>query len=181
MHIVAREQGSLTEGVWTTDAYVKGKDGRVRATKAAQVASLVTVPSSEHYYKESTMEARAEKKREREAKADEERAERERRNEADRKRRAAEAAERDALVAAANKRRDLVPERHAQNKYCVCDKPQDAFSGGNMVHCSRCKDWFHFDCVSYKPSDVDRKGTRWYCSVCSSISAQKQRKQETIK
>ncbi|KAI0731322.1 hypothetical protein C8Q76DRAFT_691152 [Earliella scabrosa] len=34
--------------------------------------------------------------------------------------------------------------RKGSKAYCVCRKPDD---GSPMIHCSTCKDWFHFRCV----------------------------------
>merc|ERR1712156_442999 len=34
-----------------------------------------------------------------------------------------------------------------RGNYCYCDKPEDA-EEDEMLHCTRCEDWFHWSCVS---------------------------------
>ena len=166
MHIVAKEQGALKKGVWSTEPYVKGADGRVRATKAAQVLTLVPIPTSEHYFKESTMDARAKKRKERE----EEKNERARAADAKRQAREEHAAERRRAIEAADACKAGVEARNEKGKWCSCDGSAD----GDMVSCSRCMDWFHFSCVSYEPTN---KQKRWYCDICErAIEANKSRK-----
>ncbi|EGN96782.1 hypothetical protein SERLA73DRAFT_184942 [Serpula lacrymans var. lacrymans S7.3] len=36
--------------------------------------------------------------------------------------------------------------------YCLCRQPDD---GSPMVHCSQCKEWYHFRCVNLDQNDAD--------------------------
>ncbi|KAI0629133.1 hypothetical protein C8Q77DRAFT_307225 [Trametes polyzona] len=42
--------------------------------------------------------------------------------------------------------------RKSSKTYCVCKKPDD---GSPMIHCSSCKDWFHFRCVELSEQDAE--------------------------
>ncbi|KAI0820319.1 hypothetical protein BC628DRAFT_1397687 [Trametes gibbosa] len=42
--------------------------------------------------------------------------------------------------------------RRNSKAYCVCRKPDD---GSPMIHCSSCKDWFHFRCVELSEKDAE--------------------------
>lgn len=166
LHGVAQAQGVLKKGVWSSDPYVKGADGRVRATKAAQVLALVSVPSDEHYYKKETMEKMAAKRKEREDEAT-------RRKEvidAKKRQREERDAERRRIVELADARRANVEARNKAGKYCVCDRGE---GDERMVTCSRCRDWFHFSCVNYDESKLESKGKRWYCDVCDAAVQRK--------
>lgn len=162
VHCVAREQGNLTNGVWSTDAMVTGTDGIRRATKAGQKRVFEPVEPGEHYFKEETMIARQKKKEDKEAERIAAVAERDAKRAADAAAKLAQEQEQQRRRNAANARKLMVAARDGTDVYCVCGGE----SGGEMVKCSSCSDWFHFKCVKYKPGDGDRKNTRWYCSVC---------------
>ncbi|KII87366.1 hypothetical protein PLICRDRAFT_253082 [Plicaturopsis crispa FD-325 SS-3] len=51
----------------------------------------------------------------------------------------------------------MVPPRKTtratvKKEYCTCRQPDD---GTPMVHCSECKDWYHFRCVDLKERDAE--------------------------
>ncbi|KAI0708842.1 hypothetical protein C8T65DRAFT_649641 [Cerioporus squamosus] len=42
--------------------------------------------------------------------------------------------------------------RKSSKAYCLCKKPDD---GSPMIHCSACKDWYHFRCVELSERDAE--------------------------
>lgn len=158
---VARSQGMLDgHGVWSTDPYVKGADGRVRATKAAQKLAMIQVPSGHNYVKPETQEKRDTAKRAREEREQEERAARagKRADEQSRK-----AAERARVVSLARARKAGVAARNENDKWCDCD----GSATDDMVQCNACGDWFHYECVELSTALVEKMGRKhWHCSVC---------------
>jgi len=51
----------------------------------------------------------------------------------------------------------------AKKAYCVCKQPDD---GTPMVHCSECKDWYHFRCVDLDERDADEISI-YVCPTCA--------------
>ncbi|KAI0343073.1 hypothetical protein BDW22DRAFT_1307817, partial [Trametopsis cervina] len=59
--------------------------------------------------------------------------------------------------------------------YCSCKQPDN---GTPMVHCSECKEWYHFGCVQLDsrdaediriyvcPSCAEKTGLRTVCEYC---------------
>ena len=50
--------------------------------------------------------------------------------------------------------------------YCDCRMPYDGSSGGDMIQCSMCKNWFHCTCVNLS-SVANYKNKKWYCVKCN--------------
>ncbi|OJT02887.1 hypothetical protein TRAPUB_6557 [Trametes pubescens] len=48
--------------------------------------------------------------------------------------------------------RARVTRKSSSKPYCICKKPDD---GSPMIHCTSCKDWFHFRCVELSEKDAD--------------------------
>ncbi|EJF64119.1 hypothetical protein DICSQDRAFT_100770 [Dichomitus squalens LYAD-421 SS1] len=46
--------------------------------------------------------------------------------------------------------------------YCLCKKPDD---GSPMIHCSSCKDWYHFRCVELSETDAEEI-QHYVCPLC---------------
>ncbi|TBU36508.1 hypothetical protein BD309DRAFT_1013470 [Dichomitus squalens] len=46
--------------------------------------------------------------------------------------------------------------------YCLCKKPDD---GSPMIHCSSCKDWYHFRCVELSETDAEEI-QHYVCPSC---------------
>ena len=61
------------------------------------------------------------------------------------------------------KRKPLIVFRERIHVYCVCRHPDD---GRKMVQCTKCKSWYHCDCMKLAPNvlkNIENTKTPWYC------------------
>jgi len=58
------------------------------------------------------------------------------------------------------------PLKVAVNIYCYCRMPDD---GNRMVECSRCRKWYHMNCIGSNASVMKLK---WYCRHCEPKKSQ---------
>ena len=143
----AKEQENTGNMLLDDRPYVQGRDGRWRATAAAQKLCLIKCDT--HFIRKSTR-----RKRDRAA------AEREVVQQLKRQKRAQ-----------FEERRANMEARHRKGKYCKCNKNDNR---EKMVMCSDCKEWYHAACLD-KTEFIEskcRKG-RWRCAVCCDLLAKK--------
>ena len=61
--------------------------------------------------------------------------------------------------------RNRIKNEYSFGIYCTCRLPKS----GNMIECSKCKEWYHINPRVQVPKEALKRGVQWICQYCLSI------------